>query len=79
MRSCSLRVCFETSKGYERRTAYAARIGSAFHQTLQSLAERPITSSIPSEVVDEALRRFREMLALQEAKKTVGAILTSER
>lgn len=69
MRSCSLRVCFETSKGYERRTAYAARVGSAFHRTLQSLTEHPIESSLPNEIVDEASRRFRESLALQEVKK----------
>jgi RecB family exonuclease len=69
MRSCSLRVCFDTSKGYERRTAHAARIGSAFHRTLQSLTEQPISSSSPQEIVDEASRRFREALASQEAKK----------
>jgi len=69
MRSCSLRVCLEASKGYERRTAYAARVGSAFHRILQSLTEQPIASSIPQEIVSEASRRFRETLMLQEAKK----------
>jgi CRISPR/Cas system-associated exonuclease Cas4 (RecB family) len=69
MRSCALRVCFEASKGYERRTVYAARVGIAFHRTLQSLAEHPIRSNDQSEIVDEAYRRFRHELALQEAQK----------
>jgi len=69
MRSCALRVCFEASKGYERRTAYAARVGIAFHRTLQSLAEHPIRSSNQSEVVEEAYHRFRHELGLQEAQK----------
>ncbi len=69
MRSCSLRVCFEMSKGYERRTAYAARIGIAFHRTLQSLTEQPISSSVSQEIVEEASRRFHEELARQEAQK----------
>ncbi len=57
------------SKGYERRTAYAARVGIAFHKTLQSLAEHPIWSDNQSEIVDEAYRRFRHELALQEEQK----------
>src|SRR6266699_6837489 len=69
MRSCALRACFEVSKGYERRTAYAARVGIAFHRTLQSLAEHPIRSSNQSEVVEEAYHRFRHELGLQEAQK----------
>jgi RecB family exonuclease len=69
IRSCALRVCFDMSKGYERRTAYAARVGIAFHKTLQSLAEHPIWSDNQSEIVDEAYRRFRHELALQEEQK----------
>jgi ATP-dependent exoDNAse (exonuclease V) beta subunit len=57
------------SKGYELRTAYAARVGIAFHKTLQSLAEHPIWSDNQSEIVDEAHRRFRHELALQEEQK----------
>jgi RecB family exonuclease len=70
MRSCTLRICFESSKGYERRTAYAARVGIAFHRTLQSLTENPIGSSNPDVIVEEASRRFREELALQEMQKS---------
>lgn len=70
MRSCALRIYFECSKGYERRTAYPARVGIAFHRTMQSLAERPIGSSDPGSLVEEAARRFREELALQEMQKS---------
>jgi PD-(D/E)XK nuclease superfamily protein len=69
IRSCALRVCFEVSRGYERRTAYAARVGIAFHRTLQSLAEQPIQSANQSEIIDEAYRRFRHELTLQETQK----------
>ena len=69
IRSCALRVCFEISKGYERRTAYAARVGIAFHKTLQSLTEHPVWSDDQSEIVDEAYHRFRHELALQEEQK----------
>src|SRR5579884_689414 len=70
LRSCPLRACFEYSKGYERRMAYAGRVGTAFHKTLQSLTEQPIASEQPSEVIDEAYRRFRHELAIQEAQKS---------
>src|SRR5947208_7838476 len=69
MRLCTLRIYFEYSKGYERRTAYAARVGIAFHRSLQSLTEHPIGSSNPDSIVEEAARRFREELALQEMLK----------
>ena len=69
IRTCGLRACFEMSQGYERRTAYAARVGIAFHKTLQSLTERPISSDNRSEIIGEAHRRFRHELALQEEQK----------
>ncbi len=69
IRSCALRVCFEISHGYEHRTAYTARVGIAFHKTLQSLTEHPIRSDTRSEIIDEAYRRFRHELTLQEEQK----------
>lgn len=69
IRTCGLRACFETSQGYERRTAYAARVGIAFHRALHSLTERPIRSSDRSEAIDEAHRRVRHELALQDEQK----------
>ena len=69
IRTCGLRACFEISQGYERRTAYAARVGIAFHKTLQSLTERPIRSANRSEIIGEAHRRFRHELAIQEEQK----------
>lgn len=70
MRSCSLRMCFEASKGYERRMAYAARVGIAFHKTLQSLIEHPIQSDVRSDIIEDAARRFRHELAHQEEQKS---------
>src|SRR6266702_4271740 len=68
MRSCTLRIYFEYSKGYESRTAYAARVGIAFHRTLQSLTERPISSDNRSEIIGEAHRRFRHELRSEERR-----------
>jgi len=69
MRSCALRLCFQASAGYERRTEYAARVGTAFHRTLQSLAEHPINAPSPEQIGPEAIRRFRAELAEQEHRK----------
>lgn len=41
LRSCALRRCFESSKGYERRMGFDGRIGTAFHRTLEWLSQRP--------------------------------------
>lgn len=69
MRSCALRLCFHASAGYERRTEYAARVGIAFHRTLQSLAEHPINAPSPEHIGPEAIRRFRAELAEQEQRQ----------
>ncbi len=69
IRTCGLRACFERSQGYERRTAYAARVGIAFHNTLQSLTEYPIRSETRSEIIAEAHRRFYHELSQQEEQK----------
>jgi CRISPR/Cas system-associated exonuclease Cas4 (RecB family) len=45
LRSCALRVCFEASPGYERRTGFAARVGTAFHKTLEQLSSAPLYGS----------------------------------
>ncbi len=41
IRSCGLRACFESSSDYERRVPFAARIGTAFHKTLEDIARWP--------------------------------------
>lgn len=69
MRSCALRLCFNASAGYERRTEYSARVGTAFHRTLQSLAEHPIKGTSLEHIGPEAIRRFRAELAEQERRK----------
>jgi CRISPR/Cas system-associated exonuclease Cas4 (RecB family) len=70
MRSCALRLCFEVSAGYERRTEYAARIGTAFHRTLQSLTEDPLGSKEIDQISSEAVRRFLRELANQEQQRS---------
>jgi hypothetical protein len=70
MRSCALRICFNASTGYERRTDYSARIGIAFHQTLQSLTEHPINATSLEQIGPEAIRRFQAELAEQERRKS---------
>src|SRR5690348_3322452 len=68
IRSCPLRSCFESSAGYERRQGFAARVGTAFHRTLQSLDQEPPADLGPSAVADEARRRFDAELAKQAAQ-----------
>lgn len=67
MRSCPLRSVFDVSAGYERRTGFAARVGIAFHRTLQSLSEHPPTVATPSQVAEEGRRRF--LLELERQKQ----------
>jgi len=69
MRSCLLRACFEASTEYERRTGYAARIGTALHRTLQSFAEDPLAGESDSEKVEEARLRFLRELEIQEGER----------
>lgn len=69
MRSCPLRCCFEASSGFERRTGFAARVGNAFHRTLQSLSENPPVASTISGVGQEARQRFLLELERQKEQK----------
>ena len=66
MRSCPLRSCFESSEGYERRTGFAARVGTAFHKTLEYLSAHPPTGSL-REAAEDACERFLSELEAQEA------------
>jgi hypothetical protein len=69
LRSCPLRRCFEVSGRYERRIGFAARIGTAFHRTLESLFQTPPQASEFAEVAKEAKRRFAQELQKQEDEK----------
>ncbi len=69
LRSCPLRRCFEVSGRYERRIGFAARIGTAFHRTLESLFQSPPQVSSLTEVAEEAKRRFAQELQKQEDEK----------
>jgi CRISPR/Cas system-associated exonuclease Cas4 (RecB family) len=70
IRSCALRLRFETSTGYERRTEYSARVGIAFHRTLQSLTEDPLSTEERDQVSAEALHRFHQELEVQEQQRS---------
>jgi len=65
MRSCPLRSLFDASPGYERRMGYSARVGTAFHRTLQSFYEDGLPDTIETAVV-EARARFEHELRLQQ-------------
>jgi hypothetical protein len=65
MRSCPLRSLFDASPGYERRIGYAARVGTAFHRTLQSFYDDGLPDSKEAAVI-EARSRFEQELRYQE-------------
>lgn len=67
-RSCPLRACFEASPGYEPRLDPAARIGTAFHRTLEALLHDPPADATPAGWGDAARRRFLAELAQQRAE-----------
>lgn len=70
IRSCPLRACFEAShsQDYPPRVGFAARVGSAFHRTLESLVQSPLPPGISAgDAAAEARRRFRREMAEQEA------------
>ena len=65
MRSCPLRACFEESPGYEPRLSFDARIGIAFHRTLEALNAYP-GELPPGPVLAEWVRtRFAQELSAQ--------------
>src|SRR5947199_8384243 len=67
IRSCPLRVCFEASPGYPRRSGFAARVGTAFHSTLEALSASP-PEGAHDQVAEVARSLFLEYLAKQEAE-----------
>jgi len=69
IRSCPLRVCFEASPGYLRRSGFAARVGTAFHATLEALSINPPSGAL-DDVAEMARRLFMDCLAKQEAEAT---------
>jgi CRISPR/Cas system-associated exonuclease Cas4 (RecB family) len=76
MRSCALRICFIESarrgvqRGeYEPRTGYAARVGTAFHKTMESLMERLPDGTSEAEWAEDARERFLEEIRKQEEEK----------
>jgi len=70
LRSCPLRTCFECSEGYERRIGFAARVGTAFHRTLQTLNENLPQQSSLLATADWARKKFLSELEKQEAERS---------
>lgn len=68
IRSCPLRSAFEASPGYERRSGYAARVGTAFHRVIESFSVQPSHASTIQGVAEVARRRFAEALREQTAE-----------
>ncbi len=68
-RSCALRSFFDASPGYERKMDFAARVGMAFHRTLQSFYEKDLPDR-QDKAMHEARKRFMEELSSQEADAT---------
>lgn len=68
LRSCPLRCRFSVSReqGYEPRMDFAARIGTAFHQTLESLQKNLPQSVSPTEAAAIARERFLAEVKRQE-------------
>lgn len=68
LRSCPLRTYFEAShqQGYEPRVGFAARIGLAFHKTLESLYASTLDCSSPAAAANQAKLRMEQEIARQE-------------
>ena len=63
-RSCGLRLLFERSDGYARRLSFAARIGTAFHRTMERLSEEGVPAN-EAEAAMIAQELFDDELAAQ--------------
>ena len=70
MRSCPLRACFESSEGYERRIGFAARVGIAFHRTLQALNEYISHQGSLESISEWARQKFLSELEQQEIERS---------
>jgi hypothetical protein len=70
LRSCPLRTCFECSEGYERRIGFAARVGVAFHHTLQALNQNPPEQISLEATADWARQKFLSELEKQELERS---------
>ena len=68
MRSCPLRSLFEASPGYEPLLGPAARIGSAYHATLEWLSTPRPRPADPAAAAAAARDHFTAALAAQQAE-----------
>jgi RecB family exonuclease len=69
LRKCPLRLFFEFSDGYERKLDFSARVGLAFHHTLQALIERASEQPSIDALVNWAQQKFLSELEQQEKER----------
>jgi CRISPR/Cas system-associated exonuclease Cas4 (RecB family) len=69
MKTCPLRSCFEASAGYERRKDFTARIGQAFHRTIEYLTQNMPAGLTADEAAELARQHFELELNKEKAAK----------
>lgn len=65
IRECGLRALFGGTKGYEPRSPFSARIGTAFHKTVESFSVNPVAEGTAEQLMGEARKRFDGFLEQQ--------------
>lgn len=68
LRSCGLRSCFGATSGLERRMGFSARVGTAFHRTLQHFASHPPRLRSPEHTSQVVRAHFHKEMAIQIAE-----------
>src|SRR4051794_1504398 len=70
LKSCSLKACFEASSGdYMQRKPFAARIGLAYHRTMQYISENIRSIPFPEKAVELAISYFEQEMDRERAAK----------
>ncbi len=70
LKSCSLKACFEASSGnYTRRKSFPARIGLAYHRTMQYISENIRSMQSPEKAAELAISYFEQELDRERAGK----------
>lgn len=72
VRSCPLRGCFEASSGYERRQDFSARIGAAFHRTIQYANSQEQAFSSLDEIISRTISTSRNSYGTKRQRLVNG-------
>lgn len=68
IRSCPLRMSFANDSRYERRTASAARIGTAMHKTIKIMSEEIKEIFSKEDYVEAISKRYYQEIAKQKSE-----------